>query len=619
MTLKSLFLLIILNCCILVSAQDTIVNNLQEVVVSDVYLKKYSTSQNIQIISDSIIKNNKPSLTSLLNYNTLIYFKENGLGMVSSPSFRGTTAQQTAVIWNGININSQLNGQTDFNTISTYNFSSIAVRSGGGSAIYGSSAIGGSIHLNTYLSFKKDISGEVQVGYGSFNTLGTHFNTQISTSKIATQIGFSRNSSDNDYEYIRTYNWKGEKRKNVNGQFSNSDLNANFGYKINKNTIIKLYSQTSNSYRNFSLISESDTKTRYVDNFSRNLVEFESKQNKISINLKNAFIYENYEYFASIDSESFSSGKVESFISKLDLGYKLVKSITINSVFDYNHSKGFGTSIDNKIREISSASIMATHKISNWQSEFVIRKEITNSYKSPILFSVGSSYFVTKQYHLKLNFSRNFRIPTYNDLYYNGGGGIGNPNLKPENSYQAELGNVITYKDIKLTQTVYGIKTNDLISWLPISYGNSSPENTNRVLSYGSETLLSWQNNIKKHYFNVNASYAYTISRNEETKKQLLYVPFHKLTASLLYGFKKLLFNYQFLYNGFVYKLSDNNPNQIVKSYKISNISINYTIGKQNSYKLGIQILNLFNQKYQSIEGRFMPGRNFNTYINFKF
>jgi outer membrane cobalamin receptor len=45
--------------------------------------------------------------------------------------------QQTAVIWNGININSQLLGQTDFNTITTQDFNSIVVRAGGGSAIYG--------------------------------------------------------------------------------------------------------------------------------------------------------------------------------------------------------------------------------------------------------------------------------------------------------------------------------------------------------------------------------------------------------------------------------------------------------------------------------------------------
>ena len=75
--------------------------------------------------------------------------------MVSSPSFRGTTAQQTAVVWNGININSQLLGQTDFNTVSTRGYNSIAVKAGGGSVVYGSGAIGGTIHLNNDLKFKK--------------------------------------------------------------------------------------------------------------------------------------------------------------------------------------------------------------------------------------------------------------------------------------------------------------------------------------------------------------------------------------------------------------------------------------------------------------------------------
>jgi iron complex outermembrane receptor protein len=68
------------------------------------------------------------SLTALLLANTAVYFKENGPGMVSSPSFRGTSAQQTAVIWNGLNINSQLNGQTDFSTVNARDFNQVSVR-----------------------------------------------------------------------------------------------------------------------------------------------------------------------------------------------------------------------------------------------------------------------------------------------------------------------------------------------------------------------------------------------------------------------------------------------------------------------------------------------------------
>ena len=138
-------------------AQDSTAILLREVEVSDHLLKDFSKTQNITILSDSTIKRNQSFLTSLLNYNSLIYFKENGLGGASSPSFRGTTASQTAVVWNGININSQLLGQTDFNTINSLGFNSITVKPGGGSVLYGSGAIGGSIHLNTDLYYYKKL------------------------------------------------------------------------------------------------------------------------------------------------------------------------------------------------------------------------------------------------------------------------------------------------------------------------------------------------------------------------------------------------------------------------------------------------------------------------------
>src|SRR5690606_6026580 len=100
---------------------------LEEVlIIADTPLTNFSETQSVIHLSDSVLRKNQASLTSLLNYNSVIYFKENGLGMVSSPSFRGTTASQTAVVWNGININSLSNGQTDFNTINIRGFDHIA-------------------------------------------------------------------------------------------------------------------------------------------------------------------------------------------------------------------------------------------------------------------------------------------------------------------------------------------------------------------------------------------------------------------------------------------------------------------------------------------------------------
>lgn len=617
MTLQKFYIGFLLLACQFISAQNDSITKLKEVIVSDTNLKKYSGSQSVLKLNDSIIQKNEALLTDLLNFNSTIYFKEYGRGMLSTVSFRGTTASQTAVIWNGININSQMNGSTDFNTVSNNDYNSISIKAGGGSVIYGSGAVGGTVHLNNDLIFNNQFSNSLRLDYGSFNTTGINYRTNISNEKWSAQIGFSRNSSTNDYPYVNSYNWKGEQRHNINGQYDVIGVNANFGYKINKNNTIKLYSQTSNTDRNTSLIAESETKSKYINGFNRNLIEYNGDFNKLTANFKTAYILENYQYFADIDRDYYSYGKTQNLITKLDLGYQILKSTQLNGVVDYNRTKGYGTSFGNNVREISSVALLAKQQATTkWLNEFGIRKEFTNNYKSPILFSLGSSYEFSKFYNLKLNLSRNYRIPTYNDLYWDEGG---NPNLKPENSYQAEIGNVFSYKKITLSQTVYYIKIRDLLQWVPGNKGIWTPQNTDKVNSYGTETLLSWKNNYGKNYFSLNATYAYTVSKNEETNKQIFFVPFNKATGAIAYARDKISVNYQILYSGFVYTRADNNPKEIVDDYLVSNIGIDYDFKFLSSFKLGFQVRNLFNKKYESLEDRIMPGRNFNMYLTLKF
>lgn len=51
-------------------------------------------------------------------------------------------------------------------------------------------------------------------------------------------MGFSRNSSDNDYVYHGLYTLEGVQRKNENGQYATTNLFANVGYKVKSNAIV---------------------------------------------------------------------------------------------------------------------------------------------------------------------------------------------------------------------------------------------------------------------------------------------------------------------------------------------------------------------------------------------
>ena len=606
--IKKLIVSVIILTCIptLLVAQADTIQELDEVLITaDSQLNTFSNSQSVFVLSDSIIAINQPSLTSLLNYNTPIYFKENGLGMVSSPAFRGTTAQQTAVIWNGININSQLNGQTDFNTLNTSDFNSISVRSGGGSVIYGSGAIGGSIHLNTTFDYTEGFKNTINTSFGSYNTLQFNYRGNIVAKNLSANISVSRNSSDNDYDFVNSDNY------NRNGAYYNTGLTANLSYRLNKKNILKFYSYTFDGERHFSLILPNETPTKYQDFNTRNLIEWDGFYTNITSKLKLAFITEDYNYFGNVNSDLYSFGNVNSIIAKYDFSYTPSKAITINTIAEATQNKGNGSSIENEKREIASLNVLFKHQLKSWfLYELGLRQDITSEYNSPFLYSLGLEFQVAKPYSITVNGSKNFRIPTFNDLYWEGSG---NPDLKPETSYQAEIGNHLTLKNTNLSVTAYYNNITDMIRWLP-NGSNWSPTNTDHVITYGLEALFQYSKAFNAHYFSLNGTYAYTVSENEETKKQLIYVPYNKATASLGYSFRNLSAFYQWMYVGSVFTTTDNNPKYELDSYQISNIGIDYTFC--DTFTLGGKINNLWNKNYQSVSSRYMPGRNYSIYLN---
>ncbi len=610
MTAKKLLLFCVMLLCQLICAQhDSIA--LQEVIVSDVQLARFSNAQSVQILNDSVIDNNHPSLTGLLRYNSVLDFKENGFGMVSSPAFRGTSAQQTAVIWNGININSQFNGQTDFNAITTGEFNSIAIRGGGGSVIYGSSAIGGTVHLNNEIDFKRRFNNEIRTSYGSFNTLGIHYNVAAGSERFMTKISFSKNSSDNDFNYVDS------QRKNENGAFDNNSLTANFGYKFNDNNFIKLYSYFFSGDRHFSLLTPTDTKSKYRDLNLRNLLEYTSIFNQFTSKIKLAFLSENYHHFEDISAEFSSFGKAETAIAKYDLAYAPSKNILLNTVAEYSQTMGIGSDVGQVKREIGAVSLLMSHVISRvFQYEVGVRKESATDYNSPLLFSGGIVTSISKNYKLKWNASRTVRRPTYNDLYWIDGG---NPNLKPESSYQTEIGNNFTFKNLKFSATGYLMRIEDMIQWLPGAASSWLPRNVNNVKTYGGELLVTWNKSFGENILSITGNYAYTVSKDLETGKQLIYIPYHTANAGFAYSYRKFGANYQLLFNGEVFTRSDNAPRYNLDAYLVSNMGLSYTIGKSNNLKAGFQILNLFNANYEVMVRRPFPGRHFNTYLTFNF
>ena len=609
--MRLLLLVYILLGCVYGYAQKPLdsIQRLDEVVLSDVKLKRFANGYKLIVLNDSVLKKNTTSLTDVLRFNSSIYFKENGYGMVSSPSFRGTNASQTGVIWNGININSILNGQVDFNIISSVNYDNVTIRNSGGSVQYGSGAIGGTVHLSNELDFSEHTDHTLRVGYGSFNTFNTNYNFSFGKEKWSGNFGVAYVDSENDYEFI------GLDRRNENGQFNNLDINLNLGYTLSDKDVLKLYHQNFRSDRNLSATIVAPSNSRYESEDYRTMIDWVHSEKSYKSVLKAAHLSEQFKYFENKDLDIFSKGQATTWYLKHNYERKLTNSITTTVLTDYTTITAEGNSFDNPKRDAFSTTVIFSHQPNNKLAyNLNLRKDFISDFESPFVFSGDLSYELTKNYTVKLNASKNFRVPTFNDLYWTPGGNL---DLNPEESYQIDLGHSFTTKLVEFDINTFYIETSDLIQWRPdSSLGYWLPINIASTKHYGLEADLRFKKEFNNHKLLLVGSYSYTETEDVERQEPLIYVPIHKANLSASYNYKSFSAIYQHLFNGEV-----NIIGNTLKEFQVANIGLSYNF-KSNSkldYTVDLNINNIYNTYYENVALRPMPNRNLNMRLTLNF
>ncbi len=581
-------------------AQDTI-RQLDEVRVADVQWRVFSRSRTLKVVPDSLLWHQN-SLKTLLSRTTALYFRENGAGMVASVSFRGTTASQTAVVWNGIAINSLLNGQTDFNTILTEGFGHVVVRPGGGGVGYGSGAIGGTVHLDNVFRYGQEFRHSLYSRYGSFDTYGVAFHVRGGSERWSVDATLSRNESQNDYAIPGG--------RNRNGHYYNMGSNVAIGYRPNAANEFRLYQQVYDGHRHFSLLNPSDTPTQYLDFNSRHMLEWLSEHGRFVGKAKVAYVTERYRYFEDVEAPSYRQGRSRTLLVRYDGTYSFGNGIKLNGIADVSESEANGDDIRRADRRTGTAAISLRHELTpQFTYEAGIRKDAVSGYASPLLFSAGVAFQPNKVFRWTANLSRNFRAPTFNDLYWQG---AGNESLRPEVAVQGEIGQEVTTRFGRFGLTLFDGRIRDMIRWVPVSGGVFRPENVDRVHFRGIETQYHFEKQSARWMTILDASYAYTQSRNVQTGNQLMYVPYHNAMAAVSVRYRHATLRLEQRYTGSVYLQSDNDPTRKLPDYALSNAAIEYASG---AITAGCRIDNIGNVSYQAMEGRYMPLRHYTFYI----
>lgn len=608
---------------VLVGQNDTISYRLDEVIINATKkLKENSIGQHVVSLSDSVLIRNIESFTDLIRYNSSIYLKEYGKGGTSSVSFRGTSASNTAVVWNGININSINNGQTGFNSLTVSLNDAIDVRKGGGSIEFGSGAIGGTVHLNDVLNYTEDfnVKNQFVLTGGSYNTFNSLFKSKISNSKYSIGVGVSRNSSENDFKLFDS------EYRNTNGAYENYGINLGFGYKFNNQSELKFYSTSFSGERHFSgtLPNPTSAREKYIDSNQRNLLVYGFEKGKLEQEVKLAYLTQKYQYFSNKFSDNFNYGKSRRVIASYNLNYKLPRiKAKISSFSEYESAFGSTDVIKEKNREQFSQYLVYTQDVhKNISFNVKLRKDFNSDYKVPFVYAAGIKVTPISKWYVRVNGSKNYRVPTYNDLFWPG---QGNENLIPETSIQGEVGLGYSNKGLNFDVGAYVINTEDKIVWTPSGDPNRpgvwTPINLNETQNKGIEASLSYKIDLGEYKFNASSNYSYVLAKDSETDKYLTFVPKHLLNSNLSVNYKKVNLFAQSLFNGAVYTTEDNSNDFIVPSFFIVNVGTEYEIlqTQKKQLLLGIKVNNVLGEKYMVMPRRPMPQRNFNININYKF
>jgi vitamin B12 transporter len=571
------------------------------------------------------------SAAEMLNRMSSVYIKSYGGSGLASSSFRGGSANHTAILWNGFNLQSPVTGMMDLSLIPAGLFNSMSLQYGGKSAVWGSGAVGGAIHLRNNANFNEGTMVKLYTGAGSFGEKSIMLAANYSNVKFSNSTKIYHTQSSNNYNYISLANDSQKTSQLPNAAAQQNTLMQENYFKIKDNQLLEthiwlqenkrempptLYQQNSDAF-------QEDRAMRFTGSYKRYF-------NKWNLNMRSAFFNEELKYKDSEFNKE-SENKSQTLINELLINHKIGRNTLIvggNHTYAKAQSINFIniSPVQNKMALFSSFEYL--HKNGNLSGVATLRQEWVNTTQVPLTWTLGIDYYFTHWLKSKLNASRVYRVPTINDLFWKEGG---NTSLLPENGYAYEGGIMLILPKrahrytLSIELTAFSRKLENWIIWLP--NGNFwSPQNLMEVWSRGAETNTSFELKKDKIKLFSNFKTSYVLSENSTSlltsdaslNKQLIYIPMYsgQLNYGITYCKATLILNHT--YTGYRYTSSDHS--QYLEPYFLHNLSLAYQLNfKKVRIDLQFQINNLANTSYQVLAARPMPGINYRGGLVFNF
>jgi iron complex outermembrane receptor protein len=566
------------------------------------------------------------NLAELLQQSTLLSIRNNGVSGIGIANTRGTGSSQTVVLWNGLNLQSPMNGGIDLSALRVSETNKINIQYSGVSALYGSGAMGGAISVSGVPEFKKRFIILGSATIGSFDNYGGDVILHVSNRHADISLRAFYLSGVNDFRYKNVALFDSV-MKQQHAQTQRYGMVSENSFKISTHDIIslRLWYQRKNSnlpplmIQGFSDASQEDENLRVA-------LEWQNTGKKYKFIFRSAYLQDHYLYeepIKELHSPSHSNGN----ISEAEINVRIFPFHTLLAGFHYEY---FNALTDNyggaKHRDEAAifVSYIVKSKKDKWKANLNLRQAYSLRKFVPLVPSIGFEAKLWKNLKCYVNASRNYRNPTMNDLYWNPGG---NPDLKPEQGLSEELGfnYSTTFKKYLLKLDASGFNNNlkNGIQWLP-SGTYWSPRNIQNIWVRGFELSVSNYWNLEKLSTFLIGKLSYTRSSQRKSYsealngKQMLYIPYW--IAVMNYGISYKKFNVLINVEYYSKRYTDVENSAFLKGYCLGNIHLSKDFARKNfTISLFVKINNLWNQSYQSYVYQAMPGINFTSGLTLKF
>ena len=623
------------------------VQTIEAAIITSNRFHDFSSGTKIQIIDSASLRQHQSStLAEILQNESPIFIKTYGMGGLATSSFRGASASHTALLWNGFNINSPMNGQFDLSLIPSHFINKVSIQYGGASTLWGSGAVGGVIHLGNTILYDKGVTSAVGASFGSFNNYQQNVLVELSKKKWITSIKVFNTTAKNNFPFFNTTFLNAPRQTQLNADLRQAGLLLENYLKINDRQKLNICFWYQHSDRNIPpIMIQAANKKNQKDESYRITSEWQNVSEKFSSFIRMAW-FENYLHYTDSARNLQSIGRYKTFISEAESKIQVRKNHAINIGINTtltiasSHNRFLLTSDNMPFNQIELADGRLNNVEQNrfaafasygftfadkFRSTISIRKEMIATTVVPFTYSLGSEFVIYKGLTSKMNISKVYRIPTLNDMYWIPGGNI---NLLPESGFSEDLGLLWQFGSklhFEFESTLFNRNMDNWIVWLP-GQGYWSPRNIMEVWSRGLETRSEIFANLNAIKIGFSFRTNYVISTSEASKsendasigKQLIYVPMYSGSGKMSATYKNFTLSFTQNYTGYRYTSTDNL--EFLNPYFLTNVFAEYKL-RASSYLCSffIRVNNAFSNEYQILLNHAMPSVYYNLGLTIQF